>query len=130
VSHQFQDQSVPGFDCSENDRINGFFSAISQVVLIRSRYILRIMGESHGLDDSGSMLLRIKLKKDDNWAYLARLVYGLLPWVILFRWDKTSSEVIWFISRSPNSWLNRPIRTLYRSAVFFFGMGLAVTNPD
>ena len=88
------------------------------------------MGESHGLDESGSMLLRIKLKKDDNWAYLTRLVYGLLPWVILFRWDKTSSEVIWFISRLPDSWLNRPIRTSYRSAVFFFRMGLVVTYPD
>jgi hypothetical protein len=67
VSHQFQDQAVTlGLIVLKMIASTVSFSAISQVVLIRSRYILRIMGESHGLDDSGSMLLRIKLKKDDS----------------------------------------------------------------
>ena len=32
-----------------------------------SRYSFRIIGLSHGFFESGSMLLRTKLKNDDSW---------------------------------------------------------------
>jgi hypothetical protein len=48
--HQFQDQTITLFVVLKMISSTVSFSTISQVVLIRSRYILRIMGESHGLD--------------------------------------------------------------------------------
>jgi hypothetical protein len=66
TGHQFQDQTITLFVVLKMISSTVSFSTISQVVLILSRYILRIMGESHGLIDSGSMLLRMKLKKDDS----------------------------------------------------------------
>lgn len=51
-----------------------YLSRIFHLDTTLSRYSFRIMGVSHGLADSWSIFLRIKLKKADNWAYRIRLV--------------------------------------------------------
>ena len=50
-----------------NDLPQFSFSMIFHLKGTLSRYSFRIIGLSHGFFESGSMLLRTKLKNDDSW---------------------------------------------------------------
>ena len=57
-----------------NDLNKVSFSMIFHLKGTLSRYSFRIMGLSHGLRSSGSILLRTKLKKEESWEKRIRLV--------------------------------------------------------
>ena len=64
------------------------------------------------------------------WEYRVRLVCCLVPSVILFRNDRTWSEVISSKFLEPNSWQNLERTASYALTVFFLGIGLVILQPD
>jgi len=60
-----------------------------------------------GVLKAGSKFWPIKLKKAVSWAYRVCLVTCFVPWLILVRKDKISSEVREVNSLSPKSEVNR-----------------------